>query len=73
MLAKQIFTGRLAVFHADRVHFTLSRAAVGMQAAIDRVALAMIAAAGYFRHAIIGEADGMEIDIEPGWGLGQIA
>jgi N6-L-threonylcarbamoyladenine synthase len=30
---------------------------------------AMIAAAGYFRHAIIGEAEGMEIDIEPGWGL----
>jgi hypothetical protein len=29
----------------------------------------MIAAAGYFRHAVIGEADGMEIDIEPGWGL----
>jgi N6-L-threonylcarbamoyladenine synthase len=30
---------------------------------------AMIAAAGYYRHAIIGEPDGMEIDIEPGWGL----
>jgi N6-L-threonylcarbamoyladenine synthase len=30
---------------------------------------AMIAAAGYFRHAIIGEADGMDIDIEPGWEL----
>ncbi len=30
---------------------------------------AMIAAAGYYRHAIIGEADGMEIDIEPGWRL----
>jgi len=28
---------------------------------------AMIAAAGYFRHAIIGEADGLDIDIEPGW------
>lgn len=31
---------------------------------------AMIAAAGYFRHAIFGEADGMDIDIEPGWTLG---
>jgi N6-L-threonylcarbamoyladenine synthase len=31
---------------------------------------AMIAAAGYFRHAIFGEPDGMEIDIEPGWELG---
>ncbi len=30
---------------------------------------AMIAAAGYFRHAIIGEPDGMDIDIEPGWEL----
>jgi N6-L-threonylcarbamoyladenine synthase len=30
---------------------------------------AMIAAAGYFRHAIIGESDGMDIDIEPSWGL----
>jgi N6-L-threonylcarbamoyladenine synthase len=30
---------------------------------------AMIAAAGYFRHAIIGEADSMDIDIEPGWEL----
>lgn len=30
---------------------------------------AMIASAGYFRHAIIGDADGMEMDIEPGWGL----
>lgn len=30
---------------------------------------AMIAAAGYYRHAIIGEPDGMDIDIEPGWGL----
>ena len=28
---------------------------------------AMIAAAGYFRHAIIGEPDGMNMDIEPGW------
>jgi len=34
---------------------------------------AMIAAAGYFRHAIIGEADGLEIDIEPGWVLGMIS
>jgi N6-L-threonylcarbamoyladenine synthase len=31
---------------------------------------AMIAAAGYFRHAIFGEPDGMDIDIEPGWELG---
>lgn len=30
---------------------------------------AMIAAAGYFRHAIFGEPDGMDIDIEPGWEL----
>ncbi len=30
---------------------------------------AMIAAAGYYRHAIIGAPDGMEIDIEPGWRL----
>ncbi|HSS95439.1 MAG TPA: tRNA (adenosine(37)-N6)-threonylcarbamoyltransferase complex transferase subunit TsaD [Terriglobales bacterium] len=30
---------------------------------------AMIAAAGYFRHAIFGVPDGLEIDIEPGWGL----
>ncbi len=30
---------------------------------------AMIAAAGYFRHAITGEVDGMDIDIEPGWRL----
>ena len=30
---------------------------------------AMIAAAGYFRHAIIGEADGLEIDIDPGWAI----
>ena len=28
---------------------------------------AMIAAAGYYRHAIIGEPVGLEIDIEPGW------
>lgn len=33
---------------------------------------AMIAAAGYFRHAILGEADGMDIDIEPGWGINQL-
>lgn len=31
---------------------------------------AMIAAAGYFHHAIIGKADRMDIDIEPGWGIG---
>ncbi|MEX2161092.1 MAG: tRNA (adenosine(37)-N6)-threonylcarbamoyltransferase complex transferase subunit TsaD [Anaerolineales bacterium] len=31
---------------------------------------AMIAAAGYFRHALIGKSDGMDIDIEPGWGMG---
>ena len=31
---------------------------------------AMIAAAGYYRYAIIGDADGMDIDIEPGWVLG---
>ena len=30
---------------------------------------AMIAAAGYFRHAITRKPDGMDIDIEPGWGL----
>lgn len=30
---------------------------------------AMIAAAGYFRHAIFGAPDSMDIDIEPGWGL----
>ncbi|MEX1247264.1 MAG: tRNA (adenosine(37)-N6)-threonylcarbamoyltransferase complex transferase subunit TsaD [Anaerolineales bacterium] len=30
---------------------------------------AMIAAAGYFRHALIGKSDGMEMDIEPGWGI----
>jgi N6-L-threonylcarbamoyladenine synthase len=30
---------------------------------------AMIAAAGYWRHAIIGKADDLEMDIEPGWGL----
>jgi len=30
---------------------------------------AMIAAAGYYRHAIKGEADGLDIDIEPGWKL----
>lgn len=33
---------------------------------------AMIAAAGYFRHAVIGDADGMDIDIEPGWGINQV-
>ncbi|MEX2143153.1 MAG: tRNA (adenosine(37)-N6)-threonylcarbamoyltransferase complex transferase subunit TsaD [Anaerolineales bacterium] len=32
---------------------------------------AMIAAAGYFRHAITRKPDGMDIDIEPGWGLAQ--
>ncbi|MCW5876970.1 MAG: tRNA (adenosine(37)-N6)-threonylcarbamoyltransferase complex transferase subunit TsaD [Anaerolineales bacterium] len=30
---------------------------------------AMIAAAGYFRHAILGQADSLDMDIEPGWGL----
>ncbi len=30
---------------------------------------AMIAAAGYYRHAIFSKPDGLEIDIEPGWGL----
>lgn len=30
---------------------------------------AMIAAAGYFRHAIFGAPDGLDIDIEPGWGI----
>jgi N6-L-threonylcarbamoyladenine synthase len=30
---------------------------------------AMIAAAGYWRHAITGKADDLEMDIEPGWGL----
>jgi N6-L-threonylcarbamoyladenine synthase len=30
---------------------------------------AMIAAAGYYRHELTGAADGLEIDIEPGWGL----
>ena len=33
---------------------------------------AMIAAAGYFRHAITRKPDGMEIDIEPGWELKSI-
>ncbi len=31
---------------------------------------AMIAAAGYFRHAITRKPDSMDIDIEPGWGIG---
>ncbi|MCW5732948.1 MAG: tRNA (adenosine(37)-N6)-threonylcarbamoyltransferase complex transferase subunit TsaD [Enhydrobacter sp.] len=31
---------------------------------------AMIAAAGYFRHALTGAADSLDMDIEPGWGLG---
>ncbi|MEX1071786.1 MAG: tRNA (adenosine(37)-N6)-threonylcarbamoyltransferase complex transferase subunit TsaD [Anaerolineales bacterium] len=30
---------------------------------------AMIAAAGYFRHAVIGKVDKLDIDIEPGWEL----
>jgi N6-L-threonylcarbamoyladenine synthase len=30
---------------------------------------AMIASAGYFRHALIGKPDNLDIDIEPGWGL----
>jgi hypothetical protein len=29
----------------------------------------MLAAAGYFPHAITRKPDGMDIDIEPGWGL----
>jgi len=31
---------------------------------------AMIAAAGYFRHAITRKPDSLGIDIEPGWGIG---
>jgi N6-L-threonylcarbamoyladenine synthase len=30
---------------------------------------AMIASAGYFRHALIAKPDNLDIDIEPGWGL----
>jgi N6-L-threonylcarbamoyladenine synthase len=30
---------------------------------------AMIAAAGYYRHAILGKKDSLDMDIEPGWAL----
>lgn len=69
--AKEILvTGGVSANQALREAFTGSTLPVhfpAMPLCTDNAA--MIAAAGYFRHAIIGEADGMHIDIEPGWEL----